>query len=119
MPDTDFTIPDFLRLIGRGPEERPEWWYCASGEWHCKAPFAGIADHWSLEEDALLLGAGLEWCRDNWQLYQDVNDAIYKLNETEIDATDTFVLEWLIFHCDQPGERLARTIWAALKGGGQ
>lgn len=68
------------------------------------------------ELDAVLLVDGVKWCRDNWQFYQDVNDAIYKLNETEIDATDTFVLEWLLFHCDQPGARLARAIWAAMKG---
>jgi hypothetical protein len=69
------------------------------------------------ELDAVLLVESFKWCRDNWQLYQDVNDAIYKLNETEIDATDTFALEWLLFHCDQPGERLARAIWAAMKRG--
>jgi len=127
MPDTDFNIPDFLRAIGKGPEERPEWWFHdgLKSKWmlrtHHRAdlnncPFADILTDWTPDKDALLLGAGLEWCRDNWQLYDDVNDAIYKLNETEIDATDTFVLEWLLFHCDQPGERLARAIWAALKG---
>jgi hypothetical protein len=62
------------------------------------------------ELDAVLLVEGVKLCRCNWQLYDDVHDAVYKLNEIEIDATDTFALEWLLFHCDQPGHALAAAI---------
>ena len=117
MPDTDFAIPDFLRAIGKGPNERPEWWRKC---WH--APNGGIpiddlpesvecetwepvlcpfytivTGDWTPEKDALLLGAGLEYERANGNRN----------------------CGWFIFTDPKPGLTLARAIWAALKGGGQ
>jgi hypothetical protein len=119
MPN--FTIPDFLRLIRKGPEERPEWWRKC---WH--APNGGIpidqlpesvecdtwepvlcpfytivTGDWTPEKDALLLGAGLEWYRNqhSW---------------TQCDVDDGLDARWLRFDV-QPGLTLARAIWAAMK----
>lgn len=133
---SNHTAQDLLAAVGVDAKSHPELWSTptpGTPEWHSEVglppnrrqKFAG--SKWvytgpalgTPELDAVLLVEGVKFCRCNWQLYQDVNDAIYKLNETEIDATDTFALEWLLFHCDQPGARLARAIWAAMKGGGQ
>jgi hypothetical protein len=62
------------------------------------------------ELDAVLLVESFKWCRDNWQLYEDVNDVVYKLYEVEIDKVNAFALEWIIFHCTQPGHALAAAI---------
>jgi hypothetical protein len=139
MPDTDFAIPDFLRAIGKGPNERPEWWRKC---WH--APNGGIpiddlpesvecetwepvlcpfytivTGDWTPEKDALLLGAGLEWMRANNKRRAEVYTAVHKMNGDGKSTTVASVAMWLIEVCDRPGERLARGIWAALKGGGQ
>ena len=134
MPN-DFTIPDFLRAIGRGPEERPEWWktkfaddyvllsqltkdkhgkqwarYLADATPHC--PFADILDHWTPDKDALLLGAGLEWWRENQT--DEIDGAVYK-----IGFQNNIFWESELLRGPKPGERLARAIWDAVKGGGK
>ena len=125
------TAQDLLAAVGvdwhkdyaivQCPQCKNHRFYCVTGStWHrfdCSRPdtsnveptYTGPALG-TPELDAVLLVEGVKFCRCNWQLYQDVNDAIYKLNETEIDATDTFVLEWLLFHCNQPGHALAAAI---------
>lgn len=62
------------------------------------------------ELDGILLVAGQRWCVENWDKYDDVNDALYDGNLQAINETDTFVLEWLLFYCDTPGHALARAI---------
>jgi hypothetical protein len=125
---SNHTAQDLLEAVGVTSETHNHLFEDRTGAWcvGLRPPGADIYEKvyrytgpalGTPELDAVLLVEGVKLCRDNWQLYQDVNDAIYKLNETEIDATDTFALEWLLFHCDQPGERLARAIWAAMKRG--
>jgi len=117
MPDTDFNIPDFLRAIGKGPEERPEWWrhqtisegYKDSGI-ACIAPFSDILDHWTPDKDALLLGTGLEWWRENQS--DEIEVAVYK-----IGFQSNMFWESELMRDPKPGERLARGIWAAMGDG--
>jgi hypothetical protein len=102
MPE--FTIPDFLRLVGKGPKldedmeplNQKYWYYDdAISELQCIAPFADILTAWTPEKDALLLGVALEYER----------------------AHGNQNCGWYIFTDPKPGERLARAIWAAMKGG--
>jgi hypothetical protein len=115
---SNFNIPDFLRLIGKGPEQKPKHWGT-----HCGTdyplmrhfPYANILTDWTPEKDALLLGVGLEYCRS----FAGPSPAL---------ATPEAKLVWqkltdnghswytLVFHCYQPGLTLARAIWAAMKG---
>lgn len=138
---TDFNIPDFLRAIGKGPEERPEWWRKC---WHApnggipiddlpesvecetweptECPFATILGkyNWTPEKDALLLGAGLEYARLS---DPDTHSKIFGALEKQFPGyaiTQCYgPLDWLLFICDRPGLTLARAIWDALKGGNQ
>jgi hypothetical protein len=128
MPDTDFTVPAFLRAIGKGPDEKPEWWRDGFAfidgpsndcDFRLDCPFADILTDWTPEKDALLLGAGLEWMRANNKRRAEVYTAVHKMNGDGKSTTVASVAMWLIEVCDRPGERLARGIWAALKGGGQ
>ena len=116
-----FTIDRFLRAIGRGPDECTEWgitWHdggvlCGPG---VIAPFADIFDHWTRDKDALLLGVGLEWCRDN---IDDLGDlAIAELYKMQPDESPSFFASnWFLGECETPGETLARAIYAAIGGG--
>lgn len=97
MPD--FNIPDFLRTIGKGPEQKPEWWWVWEGDPEllidARCPFADILTDWTPDKDALLLGAGLEYEREHGNSN----------------------CGWYIFTDPKPGERLARAIWAAMGDG--
>ena len=131
MPD--LTIPDFLRAIGKGPEQMPEWWRLC---WH--APNGGIpisqlpesvecdtwepvlcpfytiiTGDWTPDKDALLLGVGLEWLRglgDNKLRIEDYMH--YHFGEFLWESE-------IVWATNTPGLTLARAIWAAMKGGGK
>jgi hypothetical protein len=129
----EFTVAQFLRLIGKGPEQKPEWWrenyFVRDGcipmcprEFICIAPFADILDAWTPEKDALLLGVGLEYCRSV------AGPRLVKVSSMEgliavriWNKLSELGESWysLCFHCDRPGLTLARAIWAAMKGGEQ
>ena len=64
----------------------------------------------SPELDALLWVEGQRWCRENWMLYEDINDAFYERNQSEIDHLDASAMEWLLFYCTYPGHALAKAI---------
>lgn len=126
MPN-DFTVPAFLRAIGKGPDEKPEWWRDGFAfidgpsndcDFYLACPFADILTAWTPEKDALLLGVGLEYCRSVagpspalakpeaklvWQKLTDNGHSWYTL----------------AFHCDRPGLTLARAIWDAVNGDGK
>jgi hypothetical protein len=110
-----FNIPDFLRLIGKGPVEYMRYWqgvpYALDGPplYECAAPFADILDHFTPDKDALLLGAGLEWWRENQT--DEIDGAVYK-----IGFGSNMFWESELLRDPKPGERLARAIWAAMKG---
>lgn len=132
MPDTDFSVDRFLRAIGKGPEQKREWWYreqllsgsddgwSFSSRWHEgdylvdteTCPFADILTDWTPEKDALLLGVGLEWWRENQT--DEIDGAVYK-----IGFGSNMFWESELLRDPKPGERLARAIWDAMKGSGQ
>jgi hypothetical protein len=120
----DFNIPDFLRLIGRGPDERPEWWcdslYFTDVDVSSECDFRDILTAWTPEKDALLLGTDLEYCRSV------AGPRVSKVSSSEglgavriYNKLSEIGESWysLCFHCDQPGLTLARAIWDAMKGG--
>jgi hypothetical protein len=124
----EFTVAQFLRLIGKGPEQKPEWWrenyFVRDGcipmcprEFICIAPFADILDAWTPEKDALLLGAGLEYVREIAEGVFDspsVHRILWGLHPKSKLSWSGMGL-WLLTVCDRPGERLARAIWDAIK----
>jgi hypothetical protein len=124
---TDFAIPDFLRAIGKGPEEQPEWW-------STKCPSCGSPE---------LLWSGAEksdmWCHEcHWEGFPDHNqktvfdacpfadiltawtpdkDALLLGAGLEYErANGNRNCGWFIFTDPKPGLTLARSIWAAMKG---
>jgi hypothetical protein len=115
MPD--FTIPDFLRAIGCGPEERPEWWTGSimppsfDEYMVLDCPFADILTDWTHDKDALLLGVALEWLRSREDDHLTIE---FQLIEYFNECCWENTLVWIN---DRPGLTLARAIWAAMKGG--
>ena len=113
------TAPELLEAVGidwrakYGRESRPSYelggdntdYFAATDSITYTGPALGTP-----ELDAILLVAGQRWCVENWDKYDDVNDALYDGNLQAINETDTFVLEWLLFYCDTPGHALARAI---------
>lgn len=128
---TNHTAPELLEAVGfdwhkdyalvQCPQCKNHRYYCVTGnQWHrfdCSRPDTSqIAPTYTgpalgtPELDGILLVAGQRWCVENWDKYDDVNDALYDGNLQAINETDTAVLEWLLFYCDLPGHALARAI---------
>jgi hypothetical protein len=142
----DFTIPDFLRAIGKGPEERPEWWStkcpsCGSPEllwsgadksdmWCHECHWEGLPDHnqKTVFDACPFYDIITDWTPEKDALllgaglewWRGQGDNQYKLDDEIHNYFDSAGWEAiLIWDCDRPGLTLARAIWAALKGGGQ
>jgi hypothetical protein len=128
MPE--FTIPDFLRLVGKGPKldedmeplNQKYWYYDdAISELQCIAPFADILTAWTPEKDALLLGAGLEWIKASpVGTFETVGNSLADMKchaerESKYDRAAFAMGCNTVSH--QPGLTLARAIWDAMKGG--
>ena len=128
MPDTDFSVDRFLRLIGKGPEELPEWWTGSMvppsfDEYMVlDCPFADILTAWTPDKDALLLGAGLEWIKASpVGTFETVGNSLADMKchaerESKYDRAAFAMGCNTVSH--QPGLTLARAIWAAMKRGG-
>lgn len=118
-----FNIPDFLRLIGKGPEQRPEWWrenyFVRDGcipmcprEFICISPFTDILTAWTPDKDALLLGVCLE-CLYDIALTVHLNKNgcfVHTYGYQFFNAP--FCIKGKL---SEPGLTLARAIWAAKK----
>lgn len=105
---TNHTAPEMLEAVGidwRADASLHTWDNGLTSTCHYTGLGLGTR-----ELDALLLVAGQRWCVENWDKYDDVNDALYDGNLQAINETDTFALEWLLFYCDTPGHALARAI---------
>jgi len=127
MPN-DFTLPAFLRAIGKGPDEKPEWW-CKVGVSKTfstvdddACPFADVLIASTPEKDALLLGFGLEWLRglsscERWKFGHITYKSMWPSIELERNKGIAFS-DSLVEIClsDRPGERLASAIWDAVNG---
>ena len=107
------TISDYMRLCGRGPEERPAWWEFSNVDSRhtvYTGPGHDLLTNWTREGDDAVLCAGLGYVRKAFQV-SDGGDTFALIRHHIIRAAGPCAEPYEALVCnDKPGLALFNAI---------